>query len=149
MRKQGHRSDDRARLDRVQPNEDGFDRRIGYSPTRMWDLKASLDETLGASSIAVGGATGLATRVTTALLSVGYNGLPKGWDANARVGYVRTEFINLDRDDNGWLAGANVSYEVWRNLGVTLDYQFKSVDSNVAGNSFDQHMVSIGASYKY
>jgi hypothetical protein len=123
--------------------------RIGYAPTRMWNVKASLDETLGASSIAVGGATGVATRVTTALVSVGYNGLPKGWDANARVGYVRTEFINLDRDDNGWLAGANVSYEVWRNLGVTLDYQFKSVDSNVAGNSFDQHMVSIGASYKY
>src|SRR6185437_13491414 len=26
-----------------------FGIRVGYSPTRMWDLKASLDETLGAS----------------------------------------------------------------------------------------------------
>ena len=115
----------------------------------MWDLKASLDETLGASSIAVGGATGVATRVTTALLSVGYNGLPQGWGASARFGYVKTDFINVDRNDNGWLAGAGVTYEVWRNLGLTLDYQYKSVDSNVAGQSFDQHVVSIGASYKY
>lgn len=123
--------------------------RIGYSPTRMWDLKASLDETLGASSIAVGGATGLATRVTTALLSVGYNGLPQGWGASARFGYVKTDFINSDRNDNGWLAGANLAYEVWRNLGLTLDYQYKSVDSNVTAQSFDQHTVSIGASYRY
>ncbi|HEV2630175.1 MAG TPA: outer membrane beta-barrel protein [Pseudolabrys sp.] len=126
-----------------------FGIRVGYSPTRMWDLKASLDETLGASSIATGGATGLATRVTTALLTVGYNGLPRGWGANGRFGYVRTSFVNVSRTDNGWLAGANVTYEVWRNLGLTLDYQYKSVDSDVVGQSFDQHLVSLGASYKY
>lgn len=122
---------------------------IGYSPTRMWDLKASLDETLGASSIATGGTSGLATRVTTALFNVGYNGLPRGWGANARFGYIRTGFVNVSRTDNGWLAGANVTYEVWRNLGLTLDYQYKSVNSDVDGQSFDQHVVSLGASYKY
>ena len=126
-----------------------FGVRIGYSPTRMWDLKASLDETLGASSIASGGASGIATRVTTALFTAGYNGLPRGWGASARFGYVRTDFVNFSRNDNGWLAGANVTYEVWRNLGLTLDYQYKSVDSNVAGVNFDQHVVSLGASYKY
>jgi hypothetical protein len=115
----------------------------------MWDLKASLDETLGASSIATGGTTGLATRVTTALVTVGYNGLPRGWGANGRFGYVRTSFIDVSRTDNGWLAGANVTYEVWRNLGLTLDYQYKSVDSDAVGQSFDQHVVSLGASYKY
>ena len=95
--------------------------RLGYAPTRMWTIKASLDESLGASSIATGGTTGVATRVTTGLVNIAYNGLPQGWGANARFGYVRTQFVNLDRKDNGWLAGANVSYEVWRNLGVTLD----------------------------
>lgn len=126
-----------------------FGVRVGYSPTRFWDLRASVDEALGASTIAVGGATGLATRTTTALLNVGYNGLPRGWLASARFGYVRTDFVNSPRDDNGWLAGGNVNYEIWRNLGVGIDYQFKSVDSNVAGQNFDQHVVSLGVSYKY
>ena len=123
--------------------------RLGYAPTRMWDLRASLDETLGASSIAAGGLTGVASRITTALLNVGYHGLPHGWDANARFGYVYTHFINAPRNDKGWLAGANITYEVWRNLGLTLDYQFKSVNSNIAGQSFNQQVVSLGASYKY
>ena len=120
--------------------------RIGYSPTRMWDFHASLDESLGASTIAAAGTTGVltgvASKVTTALLSVGYRGLPQGWSTGARFGYVRTDFVNSPRDDNGWLAGANVSYEIWRNFGLTLDYQYKSVDSNVAGQSFDQHVVT-------
>jgi hypothetical protein len=126
-----------------------FGARLGYSPTPMWNLRASLDETLGASSIATGGTTGVATRVTTALFNVVYNGLPRGWQTGARFGYVRTNFVNSNRNDDGWLAGANIGYEIWRNLGMTLDYQYKSVNSNVALQSFNQHMVSLGVSYKY
>jgi hypothetical protein len=123
--------------------------RVAYAPTRMWDLRASLDETLGASTIATGGLTGVASRITTALLNVGYRGLPRGWEANARFGTIYTHFINAPRNDNGWLAGANLTYEVWRNLGLTLDYQYKSVNSNVVGQSFNQQVVSLGASYRY
>lgn len=123
--------------------------RIAYSPTRMWDLRASLDETLGASTIATGGLTGVASRITTALLNVGYRGLPRGWGTNGRFGFVHTGFVNDPRRDNGWLAGANITYEVWRNLGLTLDYQFKSVNSNTAGQSFNQQVVSLGATYRY
>jgi len=126
-----------------------FGLRVGYSPTRMWDFSASLDESLGASTIATGGTTGVASRVTTALMNVGYRGLPQGWMTGARFGYVRTDFVDISRKDNGWLAGAYVNYEIWRNFGITLDYQYKSVDSNFAGQSFNQHMVSLGASYKY
>ncbi len=123
--------------------------RLSYSPTRMWDVRASLDESLGAATIPTGGLTGIASRVTTALVNVEYHGLPRGWQSSARFGFVRTDFVNSPRDDKGWLAGANISHEIWRNLGLTLDYQYKSVDSNAAGQSFDQHMVSLGASYKY
>jgi hypothetical protein len=123
--------------------------RIGYSPTRFWNIRASLDETLGASTIAAGGTTGSATRTTTALVNVGYNGLPPAWTAMARGGFIRTDFINAPRTDDGWMAGANVAYAIWRNLGVALDYQYKSVTSNAAGQSFNQHVVSLGATYKY
>jgi len=125
--------------------------RLGYSPTPMWVFHATLDETLGASSvpIVIGGTTGLATRVTSAIGSVAYNGLPRGWGATGRAGYVHTTFINDARRDNAWLAGANVTYELWRNLGLTFDYQYKKNDSNVVGQTFDQQVVSLGASYRY
>jgi hypothetical protein len=123
--------------------------RIGYSPTRFWNIRATLDETLGASTIAVGGTTGVATKTTTALIAVGYNGLPPDWTVTARGGFVRTDFINVSRADDGWLAGANVGYAIWRNLGLALDYQYKSVSSNAVGQSFNQHVVSLGATYKY
>lgn len=123
--------------------------RLGYSPTRFWSIRASLDEALGASTIAVGGITGTATKTTTALVNVGYNGLPPAWSVNARGGFIRTEFVNAPRTDDGWMAGANVGYAIWRNLGLALDYQYKTVDSNAAGQSFNQHVVSLGATYKY
>lgn len=123
--------------------------RIGYSPTRFWNFRATLDETLGASTIAAGGTTGVATRMTTALLNVAYNGLPQNWTVAARGGYVRTEFVNVSRTDDGWLGGFNIGYEIWRNLGLAFDYQYKSVDSSAVGQSFHQHVVSLGATYKY
>jgi hypothetical protein len=126
-----------------------FGLRIGYAPTRMWDLGASVDETLGAATVPATGTTGTASRITTALVNVGYKGLPQDWTTGARFGYVRTQYVGSSQIDNGWLAGANVTYEFWRNLGITLLYQYESVDSNVAGQSFNQHMVSLGASYKY
>jgi len=123
--------------------------RVGYSPTRFWNFRATLDETLGASTIAVGGATGVATKTTTALLAVGYKGLPPDWTVTARGGFIRTDFINVARTDDGWLAGANIGYAIWRNLGLAFDYQYKSVSSNAVGQSFNQHVVSLGATYKY
>jgi hypothetical protein len=123
--------------------------RIAYSPTRMWDLSASVDETLGAATVPATGTTGTAGRITTALMNIGYKGLPQDWTTGARFGYVRTQYVGSSQINNGWLAGANVTYEFWRNLGITLLYQYESVASNVAGQSFNQHLVSLGASYKY
>jgi hypothetical protein len=121
--------------------------RIGYSPTRMWNFTASVDEGFGAAAPTNG--TNNSTYITTALLSVQYKGLPPDWSTSARFGYVRSDSIGISQTDNDWLAGINVRYAFWRNLGITLDYQFTSVNSDVANQSYDQHVVSIGASYKY
>ncbi len=128
-------------------SSDVFGARILYSPTRMWTIRAVVDQTLGASTVAAN--SGQASRATTALVAAGYNGLPQGWTANARFGYVHTGFINSTREDNGWLVGANIGYLFWRNFGLTLDYQFKNLNSNVTGQSFYQHVVSAGLSYRY
>jgi hypothetical protein len=129
-----------------------FGGRIFYSPTPIWEFGASLDESLGAQPVptsGTNGTTGVAGQVTTALLSVRYKGLPPDWATSARFGFVRTVYIGSPQINNGWLAGATVTYEFWRNLGITLLYQFESVDSNIALQSFNQQMVSLGVSYKY
>jgi hypothetical protein len=130
-------------------NSPVFGLRIGYSPTRIWDFSASVDENLAAATVPTTGTTGVASRVTTALGNVVYKGLPQDWTTSARFGLVRTQYVDSSQINNGWLAGATVTYEFWRNLGITLMYQYMSVDSNVAGQSFNQQMVSLGASYKY
>lgn len=121
--------------------------RVLYSPTPMWILQGSLDEQLGGAAIS--GTTGVAGKITTALLNVGYRGMPDGWTANGRFGFIRTAVVDSVRVDNGWLAGANVGYNFWRNWALTLDYQYKSVNSNFAGDSFDQQVVSLGVTYTY
>ena len=127
-----------------------FGARILYSPTRMWNFRVSVDETLGSPTTPITvGTTGSGSTITTALLNIEYKGLPPYWRTSARFGYVHTNFVGSPQIDNGWLAGASVGYEVWRNLGLVLDYQYKSVDSNVAFQSFNQHIVSFGAAYRY
>ena len=73
-----------------------------------------------------------AGQITTALLNVGYKGLPPDWTTSARFGYVRTALHRHPQKStmDGWWVRL-FTYEFWRNLGITLDYQFKSVNSNV------------------
>lgn len=125
--------------------------RILYAPTRLWSVQGVVDETL--SSVAIGGApgafAGTAAKVTNALLFVSYYGLPVGWRGNARFGYVHTTIINSPRRDDGWLAGINVGYEIWRNWQATFDYQYTTNESNIVGESFNKHLASLGVTYRY
>ncbi len=126
---------------------DVFGVRLLYTPTRFLTLRGTIDQTLGSTTIS--NAVGTASRSTSAILNVGYNGMPSGWSGGARFGFVHTAIVNSSRIDNGWLVGANVGYSIWRNVGITLDYQYKNADSNVTGQSFYQHIVSLGLTYKY
>jgi hypothetical protein len=47
------------------------------------------------------------------------------------------------------MAGASLNYEIWRNLRLTLDYQYSTLHSNIAFNSFNQNVFTAGVSYRY
>ena len=85
---------------------------------------------------------------TTALLQTTY-GISRQWSVGARVGYTRSDYTGFDRLDTGWLAGASFNYEIWRNLRLTLDYQYSTLHSNIAFNSFNANVVTAGLSYRY
>jgi hypothetical protein len=126
-----------------------FGGRVYYYPTRYWTLIASVDEALSMSTFLQPNlSVGSPVLVTTAILQTTY-ALSQQWSIGARVGYTRADYFDIDRLDNGWMAGASFNYQIWRNLNLTLDYQYSTVDSNVPGNDFSRNVYTAGLTYRY
>ena len=124
--------------------------RLYYYPSRALTLTAAVDRSLGVSQATTSPVApfGTATRVTTALLAANYAFAPE-WSANARFGYIRSEYVGSTQLDNAWAAGATIAYSVWQNFGLTLDYQFMQKHSNALSQNFTRNVITLGASYKY
>jgi hypothetical protein len=130
-------------------NSPVFGGRLSYYPTRYWTFIASVDETLGMSSfLSPSVPAGTPSLVTTAMLQTTY-AIARDWSIGARFGYTRGQFFGISDLQNGWLAGASFNYEIWRNLILTLDYQYTTVRSNVAFSEFTQNAYTAGLTYKY
>ena len=109
-----------------------FGGRVYYYPTQYWTFIASVDEVLSMSTILSPTIPfGTPNFQTTALLQTTY-GLSRQWSIGARVGYTRSDYKGFDRLDTGWMAGASFNYEIWRNLRLTLDYQYSTSHSNIS-----------------
>ncbi len=122
-----------------------------WYPTRALTIAGSVDELIGVSllqPVPVPGAVGSATKATTALLQVTY-ALAQAWAASIRFGYIRTDYVDTSRLDEAWMGGATITYSVWRNFGLTLDYQYIQLDSNVPLQGFARNVVMLGGTYKY
>ncbi|MGO4340036.1 outer membrane protein, partial [Labrys sp. KB_33_2] len=55
-----------------------------------------------------------------------------------------------------WSAGAGFRYDLWRNMALTLEYQFNHSNSKYrqaalfnSTSSFNQNVVSVGLTYHY
>src|SRR5262245_24484413 len=129
-----------------------FGGRLAYYPTRYWTLVAQVDETLGVSTtLSPTLPAGLPLLATNAILQTNYN-ISRWWWVGARVGYTRSKFYGFDRVDDGWMAGGSFNYEVWRNLSLTLDYQYSTVHSdavNAVLSNFTRNVYSAGLTYRY
>jgi hypothetical protein len=126
-----------------------FGGRVYYFPTRYWTFMAQVDQTLGISTILSPTIPqGTPSKVTNAILQTTY-GLSRVWSVGARVGYTRGEFTGIDRLDTGWMAGGSFNYEVWRNLLLTLDYQYTILHSNIETAEFTRNVYTAGLTYKY
>ena len=123
--------------------------RLSYYPTRYWTLVAQVDQTLGVSTtLSPTLPAGVPLLATNAILQTNYN-IAQWWWVGARVGYTRAQFFGLDRRDNGWMAGGSFNYEVWRNLLLTLDYQYSTVHSDALLSDFARSMYTAGLTYRY
>jgi hypothetical protein len=130
---------------------------IYYSPLPYVTVKGSVNETLGVALLTpmpgvpgtvVPAALGTSTKADTALIQASY-ALAREWSATGRFGYVRTSYTDVVRADNAWVAGVTLTYSVWLNFGITLDYQYLQLASNVPLQSFTRDVVTLGATYRY
>jgi hypothetical protein len=120
-----------------------------YYPLPELTLNLAVDETLGVSLLAATpGVPGTSTKVDTALLSADY-ALARQWSANARGGFIHTEYQNNPRRDDAWAFGGTITYSLLRNVGLTLDYQHTELSSNVANQGFTRDVVTVGATWRY
>jgi len=124
-----------------------------YYPLPELTLNLSIDEAIGVSAQAPQAPTltstaGSSTRVDTALLTADYS-LSQQWSATGRGGYIRTEYVGAGRRDDAWTIGGTLTYNFFRNVGLTFDYQHIDLSSSVVAQGFTRDVVTIGATYRY
>jgi hypothetical protein len=57
--------------------------------------------------------------------------------------------VGTPRLDDAWTGGATLTYSLWVNFGITLDYQHIELKSNAPFQSFTREIVTLGATYTY
>jgi hypothetical protein len=62
----------------------------------------------GAPLVPVPGTLGTSTKVDTAIFEASY-ALAREWNAKGRFGYVRTNYTDIVRTDNAWVAGGTLT----------------------------------------
>jgi hypothetical protein len=122
--------------------------RLAYYPLPKLTLRAGADRTIGSSLLGTVPATAASSIVTSFLGQITYALFPE-WEWSGRAGYVRAAYNETPQRDNGWTAGTTLTYSVWRNFGLTLDYQHVALNSNVPDQGFSRDIVTLGVSYKY
>ncbi|HEY8067168.1 MAG TPA: outer membrane beta-barrel protein [Methylosinus sp.] len=137
--------------------------RLRYFPTPYLTFTATVDQTL----VAAAAPTAVAARLgqwspanlnTQSKLQIDYAFSPF-WTAYMRGAYGETRWTHSPRTDAAWAAGVGLSYTFWRNMAITLDYQFQKTSSNAGGLfnaptvstrwGFAQNVVSAGVTYRY
>jgi hypothetical protein len=161
-----------------------FGARLIYYPTPYMTFTASLDDTLSAgaeqTTIVIGNvvvplpmqpglqASAASANSKTLLARLqGEYALSQYWKAYIRAGYGETDYANPGNVETIWSTGVGLSYNFWRNVSVTVAYQFTRTFSTsgyggglaaaslgyapLTGtpSGYAQNLVSAGVTYRY
>jgi len=145
---------------------DVYGGKLSYYPTLAWTFSASIDETINVTSTPCSSpsssplaltlptntpvqiALSSCTRITTPSLQTTYQ-ISQQWTFLGNFSYSGIEYIGSPALANTWLADLRLSYEIWRNMTLTGEYQFTDVMSNVAGESARRNLIMLSANYRF
>ena len=120
----------------------GLDADFTYLATPKVTARLKLKRDFG-----VGG-EGQSTETTSADLSASYS-INTNYSASVFLGYTLREYDATDREDNLFHTGASLSYvpnQYWR---FSTGYTYVENDSNLEGQSYENHILSLSASLRY
>ncbi len=124
---------------------------VFYYPTRYLTLEATLQNGFG--SAALYGLTpsfGAPSGDTVEGRFQADYALSPIWTASVRAGWARTTWSGRSLEETAWTFGGSLSYNYWRNLSVTLNYQYTGATaSQTTAVSYTQNLVSAGLTYRY
>jgi Putative beta-barrel porin 2 len=136
---------------------------LSYYPTQNWTLIGTVDRTVNISSSPTS-ATNLAltlpgltaeqvplstsTVVTSAALGSSY-AITQQWLATCQLSYSRIEFIDSSRLDNSWVFDASLRYDIWRNMSLTWEYRYTTIQSNAPLISATSNFGIMSAIYRF
>jgi len=123
---------------------------IYYYPTRYLTLAGRVDQSFGSAAAQTAAFAGSPSGDTVQTRLEADYSLSEYWNASARAGYARTTWSNSSLVESAWTFGGEINYNFWRNVALTLNYQYTSVDANRSGvTTYSQNLVSAGMTYHY
>jgi hypothetical protein len=126
--------------------------KLYYYPTKYLTLAASVNQTFGSDATPVLNGPALnpgSTQTLQARFEADY-AMAEYWSATARAGWAQTTLSNSPVVDTAWTIGAGISYNFWRNIGLTANYQYLKIDTNTTVTpGYIQNIVSAGLTYRY
>ena len=136
---------------------------LTYYPTNAWTISANIDETINIApagappstqAIGIPGITPLqvplssSSQITSASLHSSYAINPQ-WSLNGLFGFTHIENIGSPIWDNSYVADASITYNMWRNLTLNLEYQYSSIMTNQPLSNANRNLVTMSAIYKF
>lgn len=126
-----------------------FGGKVFWYPTRALTVRLVVDQTFSDSSIPTpGNPGGYPQRVTAAQLNINYQ-FARDLHLAARVGHDSATYVGVARRDTAWRAGVSLSYDMYRNLGVVLDYDYTQLVSTAPNASYTRNAVTLSVKYQY
>jgi hypothetical protein len=137
--------------------------RLSYYPTREWTWTLTADETINNSSqtstsnLALNIGTqqsplqvplGSSTRTMAINLQTDY-AVSRQLSVSGGLGYTRVQFLSTTELEEAWIGNVSLNYQLWRNMLLTLQYQYSQIVANVALTSSTRNYLMLAATYKY
>jgi Putative beta-barrel porin 2 len=135
---------------------------LAYYPTADWTISAHVDETINISSQTTTSIQALtlpvltpaqiplssSVKLTTATVQSSYIISPK-WTITGSVGYTHVDEIGSPIIQNFWFVDTSVKYDIWRNMTLTLEYQYTNIASNEPLTSTSRNFIVLTAAYRF
>jgi hypothetical protein len=136
---------------------------LTYYPTPDWTISATVDDTINIapanavlSNQAIGTPgisplqipTSSSTQITSTGLHTSYT-INQQWTANGTFAYTHVENIGSPLWDDSWVADASLTYNIWRNMTLSWEYQYSTIVTNQPDASAVRNLITMSATYKF